>query len=199
MKKNVCIIDYKVGNIRSLINALISLNVNVSLTDDHDEILNSDAVILPGVGSFHHGMSNLLDKKLDQVIFDFIDSGKPVMGICLGMQLMMKSSEEFVKTEGLGIFDGHVKKLPDDLGFSVPHIGWEQVNFTDSNETYDYFFCHSYVAMLDNKNHMYAECDNGFYKFCAAVMKENVVGYQFHPEKSGKYGIKLIQSFVNKI
>ena len=107
MKKNVCIIDYKVGNIRSLINALISLNVNVSLTDDHDEILNSDAVILPGVGSFHHGMSNLLDKKLDQVIFDFIDSGKPVMGICLGMQLMMKSSEEFVKTEGLGIFDGH--------------------------------------------------------------------------------------------
>ena len=142
MKKKVSIIDYNTGNIRSVISAISKFNVDVSLTDDHDKILQSDAIVLPGVGSFSHGMYNLRQKKLETVIHKFVESGKPVLGICLGMQLMMESSSEFGNTQGLGLFEGTVQKLPDNLDFLVPHIGWETVKFSESDYKEDFFFCH---------------------------------------------------------
>ena len=199
MKKTISIIDYKVGNIKSIINAISSLGANVILSCDHKQIIDSDAIVLPGVGSYKHGMSNLKERKLDKTIYSFVNTGKPVMGICLGMQLMMEDSEEFGYTKGLGIFEGSVKKMPTNAGFDVPHIGWEGVNFSDSTDIHDFFFCHSYVAHLKNKNDVYAETSNNSYKFCSAIKKNNIVGYQFHPEKSGKHGIKLIESFISSI
>lgn len=180
-------------------NAISSFGVDVVLSCDHEEIISSDAIVLPGVGSYKHGMSNLIDKELDKTIYSFADTGKPVMGICLGMQLMMESSEEFGYTKGLGIFEGSVEKIPTNLGFAVPHIGWENVIFSHSNQDADFFFCHSYVAHPQDKSSIYARANNGSYEFCAAIKKDNVIGYQFHPEKSGKHGIKLIESFINSI
>ncbi len=199
MKKTISIIDYKVGNIKSIINAISSLGANVILSCDHKQIIDSDAIVLPGVGSYKHGMSNLKERKLDKTIYSFVNTGKPVMGICLGMQLMMEDSEEFGYTKGLGIFEGSVKKIPANAGFDVPHIGWEGVSFYNSSEIHDFFFCHSYVAHLKNKNDIYAETSSDSYKFCSAIKKDNIVGYQFHPEKSGKHGIKLIESFISSI
>ncbi|HBY69639.1 MAG TPA: imidazole glycerol phosphate synthase subunit HisH [Flavobacteriaceae bacterium] len=199
MNKKVSIIDYNTGNIRSVINAISKFNVDVFLTDNHDKILQSDAIVLPGVGSFSYGMHNLRQKKLERIIHKFVDSGKPVLGICLGMQLMMESSSEFGNTSGLCLFEGAVEKLPGDSGFLVPHIGWEGVKFSGSEQEEDFFFCHSYVAVPKNTNEVYATtlCSN--YRFCSAIKRENVIGYQFHPEKSSKSGVKLIQSFVEKI
>lgn len=195
--KKISIIDYKVGNTKSIANAINSFNANASLTSCHEEILESDAVVLPGVGSFAYGAKNLKKLGLDNIIYQFCDSKRPIMGICLGMQLLMDEGNEFEKVKGLGLVSGTVEKMKCNSGFSVPHIGWEQVKY-ESGEA-DFFFCHSYIALPNNPSDIWAVSNYGGHDFCAAIKKENITGYQFHPEKSGINGLKLIEKFVTSI
>ena len=200
MIKKVSIIDYGVGNIRSVRNAISSLGMSVSLTNDKEIIMNSDAIILPGVGSYTHGMKNLNNLSMPSVINQYNDSGRPIIGICLGMQLLFEGSEEFEKTKGLGLIKGNVRKLKNQSGMPLPHIGWEEVKFlnAETENNFDYFFCHSYVAHPENTADIIATSKYGQTSFCAAIQRKNIVGFQFHPEKSGENGVKLIKQYITK-
>lgn len=198
MKKTVAILDYKVGNIKSIINALSHYGVDVRVTADHHEILKSNAVVLPGVGSFAHGMKNLKTLELDKVLYEYVTTNRPIMGICLGMQLLMDTSCEFGETTGLGLIPGNVEKLKFEEGCSLPHIGWEETRLLN-NEKKDYFFCHSYVVVPQYDENILATSQYGSQKFCAAVRKRNITGFQFHPEKSGPNGLQLIEQFITTV
>ena len=193
MIKSVCIIDYGVGNVKSVINAFNSFGINTVLSSDVKTILDSDAIVLPGVGSYSHGSKNLKQRNLDTVINEFNQSGRPIMGICLGMQLLMSESYEFEKSEGLNLISGSVEKVELPSSWKIPHIGWETVVF-DKHKA-DMFFCHSFVAKPKNPEDIYAMVQHDNYSFCAAVKKDNIIGFQFHPEKSGTKGLKLIKDF----
>ena len=200
MTKKIAIIDYKVGNIKSIINAVSLFGAQVILTSNYNEIIDSDAIILPGVGSYIHGMLNLKSLNLDSTIYEYVKTKKPVMGICLGMQLLMEESEEFEKTKGLGLIEGQVRKISSQKNLPLPHIGWEKVKFcNDSQFDNDYFFCHSYIAKPKCENNILAVSSYGVETICAAVKKDNIVGYQFHPEKSGHFGLQLIKQFIDLI
>ena len=199
MTKKIAIIDYKVGNIKSIVNAVLLFDTQVILTSNHDEIMSSDGIILPGVGSYIHGMSNLKNLSLDKTIYEYANTNKPIMGICLGMQLLMEGSEEFQKTKGLGLSKGQVKKISLQKNLSLPHIGWETVEFNNSALNSDYFFCHSYSAIPNNQDDILATSKYGSQIICAAVKRDNITGFQFHPEKSGNYGLQLIKQFIDDI
>ena len=202
MKKKISIIDYRVGNIKSIINSVSFFDVEANLTSDAKEIENSDAIILPGVGSYSHGMGNLKKLELDKIILNYANSQKPIMGICLGMQLLMEESEEFGKTKGLGLIKGKVKKIKCNKGYSIPHIGWEEVIFNDRENLsngQDFFFCHSYVAIPTHQEQVLATSIYGGNKFCSVVGEKNIVGFQFHPEKSGQNGLYLVKKFINSV
>jgi glutamine amidotransferase len=194
MIKNISIIDYNVGNVRSVINAFKFFGCNVELTDNEYKINSSDCIILPGVGSYLEGMNSLNKKNLISIIKNFSNTGKPVMGICLGMQLLMSESYEFVHTQGTGLISGKVDFLGTKI---VPHIGWESVLF-DDNTKEDMFFCHSYTAFPTNKKEIYATTEIEGKTFCAAIKKDNIIGFQFHPEKSGSKGLDLIKKFIEE-
>ncbi len=201
----IAIIDYGLGNIQSLKNAINSLGYNAVLTCDRNEILNSSKVILPGVGAFQEGMRNIRDKGLVQTIKDYSDLGKPILGICLGYQLMNLSSDEFGHEEGLGLLPGICKKLEPARGERLPHIGWAPVEFVRKSDWGElvsghlFYFVHSYGVLFDDN-----ECiDLGVTKFgdrefASFVKKNNIYGMQFHPEKSGEVGLALLDNFLKQ-
>lgn len=200
MTKKIAVIDYKVGNIRSVIEAFSIFDLDISYTSCYNNIMRSDAIVLPGVGSYSYGANNLKKLGLDDTIKEYAEKSKPIMGICLGMQLLMNESEEFGNTKGLGLIDGKVKSLSNYTKHSVPHIGWEEVMFKNNFfQRDDFFFCHSYIAILENQQNMLATAKCKDYTFCAAARKDNIIGLQFHPEKSSKSGIKLIEKFIDMI
>lgn len=189
----IAIIKYNGGNVQSVQNALQKLNVESVVTDDFDMIKNAEKVIFPGVGEASSTMKSLREKKLDQLIPKLT---QPVLGICLGMQLMCKYSEEG-NTTGLGIFDLTVKKFPDlDI---VPHMGWNSLKdfktniFDGITELEDVYFVHSYYAEISAETT--AVCDY-ILPFSAVLQKDNFYGMQFHPEKSGSAGLQLLNNFL---
>ncbi|UOU97594.1 imidazole glycerol phosphate synthase subunit HisH [Chryseobacterium daecheongense] len=188
----IAIIKYNGGNVNSVQNALSRLNAGSIITDDPEVIRNADKVIFPGVGEASSTMASLTEKGLDRLIPTLT---QPVLGICLGMQLMCKNTEEG-NTDGLGIFDINVKKFP--ARNIVPHMGWNTISglrsglLSELNEN-DFYFVHSYYCELSE--YTTSVCDY-ILPFSASLQKENFYGVQFHPEKSGKVGNEVLQNFL---
>lgn len=213
MKKinsNIVIIDYGIGNVKSIANAFESIGVDTKLSSNKDEILSADALVLPGVGAFSTGMANLKEKKLIDTIYDFVDSGKLFLGICLGMQMLLEESEEFGYSKGLGLIKGKVVQFPlaDNSKEKLPHVSWneiiepspkrwEKTILENTPNQTDVYFVHSFVAEPKNPDNILAIANYGKTTFCAAVQNKNVFGTQFHPEKSGKMGLEILKKFTN--
>ena len=191
----VAIIDYGMGNLYSVEQALIRLGAEVIVTNDEEVLNTSDALVLPGVGAFPDAMTRLEDSGLANFIKQ---TKKPLIGICLGMQLMFEQSEEVRKTEGLGIFKGHIEKFKDVP--RIPHMGWNDLQFTnDSNTEKRYvYFVHSFYAVDVSPEELVAFAEYEGVKVPAVVSKENFTGMQFHPEKSGPVGMELLQQWLEK-
>ena len=213
--KNIAIIDYGVGNLYSIKKALDKFGQNTFITEEADKISGADAVILPGVGSFKAGIEGLKIRNLLKPVKDFAKSGKPMLGICLGAQLMLGKGYEFGTFTGLNIIPGKVVKFRR-LKEKVPHIGWNEIygdkskiknqkskwenTILDSiKENCDVYFVHSYLLQPNKKENILSLTKYGKYEFCSAIKKNNIYGCQFHPEKSGLAGLKILENFVNLI
>lgn len=195
----ILIIDYGMGNIRSVHNALNYLNLEAKISSEPEEILKADRVILPGVGAFGDCMKGLIEKGVIDAVKEFIDKGKPFLGICVGMQLLFERSFEFGEQKGLGYFDGDVKRFDNDGLHKVPHMGWNNILLVNdhplvrgiTNDSF-FYFVHSYYASVVNET--VVEC-NYINRFSAMVVKGNIAGVQFHPEKSQKNGLHFLKNF----
>ena len=208
MKINVGIIDYKMGNLLSLSRAFIHLNANPIIVERPDEIKLVDILVLPGVGAFPDGMKMINENFFPDAIHDFIKTGKNFMGICLGMQMMLSRGYEHKETLGLGLIEGNVKPLPNDTELKVPNINWHEISkpetvswdnsiLKNTKEGSNFYFVHSYYAEPIMKENILAETQFGTLKFASAVKKDNVFGTQFHPEKSGNNGLKILETLIN--
>ncbi len=198
----IAIIDYGVGNLFSLSSSFKAIGYDTVVTGDKELIKRADKLILPGVGAFEDAIKKLRDSKLDEVIFEAVDAKKPLMGICLGMQMLFERSYEYGKHEGLGLLQGEVipmeGKLPPQL--KIPHIGWNRLNIKRSSQLFkniedgDFvYFVHSFYAE-GCEDSLVATTDYGR-EMTAAVARDNVFGCQFHPEKSGEVGLKILKAF----
>ncbi len=200
----VAVVDYGLGNLGSIANMLKVIGEKSVITSEKEKIAKADRIILPGVGAYDAGMTNLEQRGLVEFLKEQADSGKPIMGICIGMQLLGRGSEEGEKN-GLGLipFDNVRFNIPDNMNLKVPHMGWDIVDFKQKDnkllegigENQRYYFVHSYHAVCDNAENVLMTCDYG-YEFAAAVCKDNVYGVQFHPEKSHDFGMRLFENFV---
>lgn len=210
--KKIALLDYSIGNVKSISNAIENLGGNVSLTDKRDEILNADGVILPGVGAFAKGMENLAEHNLIDIIHEFAATGKPFLGICLGMQLLLEESEEFGITKGLGLIKGRVVKLPvrENSNDKLPHISWNEIiepsegrwknTILEGIENKsDCYFVHTFVASPEDENDILTTTPYGGIQFCSAVQHKNVYGTQFHPEKSSTIGLNILKNFLKSL
>ncbi len=196
----IAIIDYGAGNLRSVVNAITRLGYQSKITSSPSEMLDAQAVILPGVGAAGDTMQNL--KKLGMVaaITQFIAEGHPFFGVCIGLQILFSSTEEGGGHECLGIIPGRVRKLPP--GLKIPHMGWNQVKqriahpvFAGIPDSANFYFVHSYYAEPDVSSLVAGETDYGL-PICSVVAKDNLVATQFHPEKSGELGLRMYDNFI---
>jgi glutamine amidotransferase len=203
LRPTIAIVDYGMGNRRSVEKALIRVGADAVVTADHNAIRAADALILPGVGAFPKGMSNLRERGLDELLRERAASGTPLLGICLGMQLLFDSSSELgTQTAGIGLIGGHVRAI-DSRGLRVPHIGWNEVRFVqESALTADlpqsgcpFYHVHSYVADAVDANDLVGVTEYGE-RFPTIVARANVYGTQFHPEKSSRHGLLLLSAFA---
>lgn len=202
--KTTGIIDYGMGNIGSVLNILRKIGkTNGIVITEPEEISGVDHIILPGVGAFDKGIQSINEKRLGEAIHDFARKDKPILGICLGMQLLGNGSEEG-REKGLELIPFHCERFRLESPFKIPHMGWEYVSILDKKDPMvdgmideqRYYFVHSYHAVCDDSNTVLMSCDYG-YDFAASVRKGYIYGVQFHPEKSHKYGIQLLRNFVN--
>lgn len=199
---NVGIVDYGMGNIRSVMNALEELGVASRLVSDPDEIEAFDRVILPGVGAFEEAMENLRAGGLIEALDRHVAAGKYLLGVCLGMQLMCRESSEDGEHAGLGWFDAQVIPLPKLPGLKVPHMGWNGIAFRSEHPILnglesggDVYFVHSYHVECEEESDVVATTGHGI-EFTSMIARDNLLGMQFHPEKSQGIGLKLLQNFV---
>jgi glutamine amidotransferase len=209
MHKKVVIVDYGLGNLFSIQQACIHLGYMPILSSDPEQILKCDSLILPGVGSFEIAIRQLGQFNLIEPIRLFAKSGKPIMGVCLGMQLLFDISYEFGDHKGLGLISGEVLKFPKTVNGNViriPHIGWNkiyknQLNWEQSplgsliNESLMYFV-HSYYVKPSNSSNILTTTNYSNFEFCSSVVKDNIFGFQFHPEKSGLDGLMIYNNFL---
>ena len=200
----IAIIDYGVGNLFSLRSSLKTLGADVVVTGDKKTIENSDKIILPGVGAFCDAMHKLSENGLDDLLISEAGKGKPIMGICLGMQLLFEKSYEYGEYRGLGLIPGNIRPISDIIpeGLSIPHIGWNALDIKKETpifskiSTGDYvYFVHSYYA-ADCENYVTATSFYGA-ALTASVQRENIYGCQFHPEKSGECGLSILKAFID--
>lgn len=198
----IAIIDYDAGNLKSVEKALNYLGETTIITRNRDELLNADKVILPGVGSFGVAMDKLISYGLVETIKDVADSGKPFLGICLGLQLLFESSEESAGVPGLGILKGEIVRIPDKAGLKIPHMGWNSLEIKTGSKLFDgienhayVYFVHSYYLKAKNEEDVAATTDYSTL-IHASVERGNIFACQFHPEKSGDIGLKILKNFA---
>ena len=206
----IAVIDYGMGNLRSVQKALEFVGAKAIVTHDPDLILNADSVVLPGVGAFKDCMANLKELKLIEPIRKFIDGGKPFLGICLGLQVLFEESEEYGPVDGLGVLSGKVVKF-NDVGadqekgpsLKIPHMGWNKVEIKKKDPLFDtvdaapyFYFVHSYYVVPKDQN-MVATVTNYGVEFVSGIQYKNIYAFQFHPEKSQTTGLSLLERFSN--
>ena len=198
----IAIVDYGVGNLFSLISSFKKIGADIVVTADSDVISKADGIILPGVGAFEDAARKLRDSGLDKVIIDETKKGKKLMGICLGMQMLFERSYEYGCHEGLGLLKGSIVPMKDSIPseLKIPHIGWNALHFTRESNLFKYikqndcvYFVHSFYAS-DCDESVIATAEYGK-ELTAAVQKDNVMGCQFHPEKSGEVGLNILRAF----
>lgn len=199
----ISIIDYDAGNIKSVEKALNYLGQEVAITRDRDTILSSDKVILPGVGSFGDAMGKLKEYNMVNVIYDVVDKKIPFLGICLGLQLLFESSEETKGVAGLGILKGDILRIPDKEGLKIPHMGWNNLKIKEGAKLFAgleqdpyVYFVHSYYLKAKNEEDVAATTEYSTL-IHASVEHDNIFACQFHPEKSSKTGLKILENFVS--
>ncbi len=209
---NVLVIDYGVGNLLSVKRGFEYCGAEVEITSDPDKIINAPHVVLPGVGAFANAMKALEERSLVEVIHRLVKKGTPLLAICLGMQMLMNESEEFGITTGLGLIPGRVIPIPslrkDGQIQKIPHIGWNELVIPsvegnwkntileNSNIGDSVYFVHSFMAVPDHSSHRIADCIYGGHSVAAVIGYDNVIGCQFHPEKSGEVGLNLLKRFL---
>ena len=202
MENKIAIVDYGVGNLFSLCSSFDYIGVKAEVTADTDKIRRAPRIILPGVGAFADAAAKLRENGLDKLLLEKVSSGTPMMGICLGMQMLFEKSFEYGEHEGLGLIKGSVRPIADVIpqGLKIPHIGWNALHFTRPHSLFKYlkegdfvYFVHSFYA---------ADCDGAVIAtseygapLTAAVANGNVMGCQFHPEKSGDVGLSILRAF----
>ena len=201
----IIIIDYGMGNLGSLANMLKKIRTPVKISSDLEDIESAEKLILPGVGSFDHGMQKLQELKLLELLNKkVVRDHTPILGICLGMQLFTKSSEEGI-LKGLGWFDANTVKfkIGDKCSLKIPHMGWDTLNVLKPHFMYQnmdnnsmFYFLHSYHVICNKKEDVLSTSCYG-YEFVSSISKDNIIGVQFHPEKSHKYGMKILEIFCN--
>ncbi len=228
MDKNNCphiaVIDYGLGNLFSISRACERVGLKPIITRSYKDIIKSDGVILPGVGAFPDAMANIIKFDMKMALQDFAQTEKPIIGICLGMQLLMSRSYEFGHTEGLNIIEGSVVKLKaistTDQPVKVPQVGWNTIFPTDSRNEANQtnvdniwknpilngipqnsfmYFVHSYFVKPSNSNDILSLTEYGSQSFCSAISKKNIIGFQFHPEKSGPKGLQIYNNLATLI
>lgn len=213
INRKVTVIDYGVGNILSVTRALQQFGADVSIASSDSEIRKSTRVVLPGVGAFPNAMKSLSRLNLVDTIVEMSGSGKPVLGICLGMQLLFDESYEQSPTTGLCLIPGYVEKIQSEDSLEkiikVPHIGWSEINRPAEDKKWENtilqnveegasaYFVHSYGCNPREKDDVLAVTEYCNLEIIAAVQRDNVIGCQFHPEKSGETGLKILESFMN--
>ena len=204
----IAIIDYDAGNLRSVEKAFQYLGASPIITRDPAQLLSADKVILPGVGSFGDAMAKLQQYQLTEVIQDTVKKGTPFLGICLGLQLLFESSEETPGVKGLGICHGSILRIPETPGLKIPHMGWNSLSctlephgnpngrlFRDIPEDSYVYFVHSYYLQAENETDVAATTDY-VVNIHAAAEHENIFATQFHPEKSGEIGLRILKNFI---
>ncbi len=197
----IAIIDYGAGNLRSVSNAIAKLGYQSRVTSDADDVLNADAVILPGVGAAADTLHSLEESGMTEVISQLIREDRPLFAICVGMQVLFEGTEEGGWKECLGIIPGAVRKLPQ--GLKVPHMGWNQVKQKVTHPIFDgipdeanFYFVHGYYADPEDNSVEAGATEYGV-DFCSVLVRNNLVATQFHPEKSGEYGLIMYANFLN--
>ncbi len=198
----IAVIDYGIGNLGSVKNALDYLGLDNIITSDKNIILSADKVILPGVGAFQDAIDTFRARGFEPVLNEFIKTGKPVLGICVGMQMLFEYSNEFGRHKGLGIMKGEIIKFKEskDNSYKIPQMGWNQIEVVKDNPLLkdlngsDVYFVHSY-HLTGNDENIIAYTEYAGVKYGSAVRKDNVYACQFHPEKSGEVGLKILRNF----
>jgi glutamine amidotransferase len=202
------IVNYGMGNLHSVAKGLEKVGGTVALVSDAEKLKNYDHIVLPGVGAFRDCIGALRQTGMDEALLEAVGRGTPFLGICLGMQVLLDMSFEFGRHEGLGLIPGSVKPFPESLpesGFKVPHMGWNDVILSSQKEQHpvlaplagqQVYYVHSYCCMPENPEHLLAACTYGDYPFAAAIGRDNIVAVQFHPEKSQRAGMALLEAFL---
>ena len=194
----ITIIDYKSGNLKSISNGFRKIGAEFQITDDKELIANSDYLVLPGVGAFGSAMENL--RPFEDVIFEHVSDDKPFLGICLGQQVLMSSSEESVGVDGLDLFKGHAELLSGDV--KIPHMGWNKLKVCNDSPILEgidgeyFYFVHSYHVVPDDESIIAGVCEYGG-DVVASLSQNNLFSTQFHPEKGGVAGLKILKNFTN--
>ena len=208
----ILILDYGVGNLLSIQRAFKFFDIEIKISNSSKDINNSSHLVLPGVGAFRKAMEALHNLKLVNTIIKAANQGVPLLGICLGMQLLLDESDEFGLTKGLGLIPGRIEKFPtgknDNIPIKIPQINWHELVPSTSKKSWKnsllnnqkpndaVYFVHSFVAKPSNNNHILADYICSGNRISAVIVKDNIIGCQFHPEKSGKVGLEILQNFM---
>jgi len=215
MKKKVVIIDYGMGNLLSIERAIMHVGGAPEISNDPLKIAAADRLLLPGVGAFGEGIRILRSKSLVEPILKFVKTGRPILGICLGMQLFLSESQEFGRHIGLDLIRGKVVHFSDFTrefpNLKIPHVGWNKVMPPENNPPWEgtvlaeinpdsyFYFVHSFFVAPEDNSHMLAVSRYGADSFCSVLRKDNIYGCQFHPEKSSENGLKIYRNFIYKM
>jgi glutamine amidotransferase len=202
LNKKIAIVDYGAGNLGSVANAIVKLGYEPEITGKPSEVLNAPAVILPGVGAAGNARENLESIGMAEVVRQLIEANRPLFAVCIGLQLLLSGTEEGGGHECLNIIPGTVKRLP--AGLKIPHMGWNQVRQTVKHPVFDgipdeanFYFVHSYYVDPDDKSVVAGTTEYGL-PISSMIIKDNLIATQFHPEKSGKWGLTMYSNFLKK-